>query len=263
MSLLHPRRAIPFWSAIITQVQGSVSVAAGSIVNVDIQPPAGETWLVTFGFVQWGGVSGTWVKYMDYDGVTERGHSASYTFGSYGYALPHIEIERVLTNSLYARLSTKNAAPTVQPFWYGYSGFKLAKPLYSPKRVNDPNEESWKRELTIALPTEIAALEPYAVEVWDVEKQAYVPVIMLEEDTPLARDPLTNFPVERLTDYITVEELLNILRQRDDPSIRPDVKLVAPPKFRGRGMRELTKEEFEEVTGHKKYFDEWRDKGLI
>ena len=58
--------------------------------------------------------------------------------------------------------------------------------------------------------------------------------------------------------WITVskETLTNIIAMRDNPSLRPDQTIV----FKGsqRSLRALAKDEFEEATGYKKYFDRWR-----
>jgi len=260
----------PFWSAIITQTYGEVSVAAQSYVIVTIQPPSGETWLVWIDFSLSDVDSGYGfsLDYYDYDGTTFQRHAwkcRSYTTNhNYGnfFKATSMDLMKVLTNSLYGALKFSHSYTSEKIGYYGYSGFKLSKPLWSPKRVHNPTPKPWKRKLTQALPSDIAVLEPYACEVYFDDVRDYVPVIMLEEDTPLAKDPKTGFPVERMTVLITAENLVNILNQRDDPTLRSDIVLEAPPKYRGRKMRELTKEEFEEVTGHKKYFQRWRDEGI-
>jgi len=270
MSLFPSGRRNPFWSAIITQVQGSVSVPTGTYTYVHIQPPVGETWL-------------TWIDcymsvfkgafndiiYYDYDGTTERlqkrlwhEDTTNYDYGHYFRSI-NLDVCKVLINSLYARLRFwQNSGTTVSAF-YGYSGYKLSQPLWSPLRKHNPEPpKPWKRKLTVSLPTEVEPLRPYACEVFDLELNEYVPVIILEEDTPLAVDPATKFPVERLTAVVTVENLVNILKQREDLTLRPDVMLEAPPKYRGRRLRELTTSEFEEATGYKKYFQRWGEEGI-
>lgn len=72
----------------------------------------------------------------------------------------------------------------------------------------------------------------------------------------------------RLKGWITIspQDLLKILEMRDNPLKRPDVTLTnllpSLSKLEGKRMRELTRDEFEEFTGHKKYFDRWRREGL-
>jgi len=238
MSLIHPNKKIPFWSAIITQTWGEVSIPAGANVTVNIQPPVGEIWLVEIGVYLY--PRPDYIRscyYKDYDGITERTHAnlvrADATYDSHGFTAA---LERVLTNSLYARIFYYSANATTAN--YGYSGFKLSRPLWSPVRVHNPEEQEprkWKRELTSPLPDEISALTPYAVELWDHETQSYVPSIMLEEDTVLARDPTTNFPVERLTVAITVEDFIKMLTNiKQNP----------------------------EKTGFKKYLRKWEEEGI-
>jgi len=254
-------RRNPFWSAIITQQYASISVAAASWGVVDIQPPVGETWLL---YLTTGG-NADWlrfIQYRDFDGVTEREHYVTAIDDAYE-RVKGTSIIKILTNSLYGRLRYYNAYGTAAvTATYGYSGFKLSQPLWSPVRMHNSEPKKWKRGLTTPLPDEISVLTPYAVELWDHETQSYIPSIILEEDTVLAKDPATDFPIERLTSYTTIENLLNILRQRDDPTLRPDVVLEAPPKYRGRRFREITTSEFEETTGYKKYFQRWRKKGI-
>jgi len=262
----------PFWSAIITQTQGSVTVPHDAAAYVDIQPPAGETWLLWIDWFLYHTTPGyvLSVTYMDYDGVTrrfQRGRrrdpTTNYDYGHFAYT-EGLGVMKVLTNSLYGSLYSYHNTGVDQTTYYGYSGFKLSKPLWSPKHLSNPNlsPKPWKRRLTRALPSEVSVLEPYACEVYDEEVGGYIPVIMLEEDTPLAVDPTTNFPVERLTVHVTPEKLIDILNQRDDPTLRPNIVLEAPQRYRGLKMRELKASEFEEVTGYRKYLDRWRSEGI-
>jgi len=255
-----------FWSAIITQTQGSVTVTgAGGTAYVDIQPPSGETWLVDISGGMNSRGAGSIVYYGDYDGTTLRYHTLHHTSGNYGDDYPHLELRRVLTNSLYARFYAVNQETVNKTLYYGYSGFKLSRPLWSPKRLHNPEPKPWKREKTKPLPAGLEALDKYAFDILGINPEKpneYELAVILEEDTPLAVDPATNFPVERLTAVISAENLVNILNQRDDPSLRPDIVLETPPKYRGRKMRELKPSEFEYVTGYKKYFDRWRKEGI-
>jgi len=261
VSLFPSGRRNPFWSAIITQVQGSVSIAAGASAYIDIQPPVGETWWIHI-------TSASDTKYIsdheyyDYDGTTRRLQFCMCIYTDYEDRRG-VSLRRVLTNSLYGSLRWYNEHPSfTYTAFYGYSGFKLSQPLWRPRRLHNPEPKPWKRKLTVSLPSEISALTPYGAEIWDYERGNYIPVIILEEDTVLARDPATNFPVETLTTIITAENLVRILNQMDDPTLRPDLTLEIPLKYRGRKLRELTREEFEEVTGHKKYLEHWRREGI-
>jgi len=265
MSLLHPYKKFQFWSEIITQVWGEISVPAKTWTYVDVQPPAGEVWMLEFAFT----ISDValsyhhYVSYYDYDGTTRRRHTLAFyryaTTAGYGLRRAHLELTRVITNTLYASLGFYHLTSATGR--YGYSGFKLSEPLWSMNRLSDSNP-AWKRKPTKALPAEIAALEPYAVEIYNPAIDDYELSIMLEEDTVLARDPATNFPVERLTIVITAEDLVSTIRERDEPELRLDLTIEVPTKYRGRKLRDLSKDEFEEYTGHKKYLERWRQEGI-
>jgi len=238
----HPTRTLtttqfPFWSAIISLVQSSVSVPNGAWTFIDIQPPAGETWWVSIlTRLYTGGSTTGYIRFHRYDGVTRElitGNQVSYNLvGLYWYLPMGVQI---LTNSMYGSISYYSGLTASGV--YGYSGFKLSQPLWAPTRVlSNPERKPWKRGLTVSLPTEIEALTPYGFEAYDDEREIYVPAIMLEEDTVLATDPVTEFPVERLTCFITVEEFLNRLG-----SIKLDPV----------------------GTGFKKYIDKWAEEGIV
>jgi hypothetical protein len=78
--------------------------------------------------------------------------------------------------------------------------------------------------------------------------------ILLEE----VRDAAGN-----ILGWITVssEALEQILRMRDNPTLRPNVT-IPDGKYKGRNLRTLTRDEFEELMGYKKYFDRWRREGI-
>jgi hypothetical protein len=60
---------------------------------------------------------------------------------------------------------------------------------------------------------------------------------------------------------VSLEDLARIIAMRDNPILRPDVA-IAEGRFKGRNLRTLTRDEFEELTGYKKYFDRWRREGI-
>jgi len=272
MSLWHglpPPPKFPFWSAIIKQTQGSISVPSGSTTYVDIQPPPNETWLV---WIDWSlynigvGYQLT-IMYFDYDGTTRRCHKDRFREGTdnpnYGHLVRYetLGTMKVLTNSLYGSVAFYQNTGDAHTGVYGYSGFKLSEPLWTPKRFNNPSIPAWKRELQTSLPSRIKSLSSYACEVFDHRLNDYIPAIMLEENTPLAVDPRTNFPIERLTVITPVENLLNILEARDNPDKRPS-RIIQTGKYKGANLRDLSAEEYEEATGYKKYFDKWRSEGI-
>jgi len=279
MSIAHPTRLsariweypdrtltqtkFPFWSAIITQQQYQASVAPNATILVSIQPPAGQTWLIYLDTYLDGLRYLQYIYYRDYDGTTVRYHTYRGKSDTYTRLINWIFTAKILTNTLWGQIYAWNDNDTYsRVFRYGYSGFKLSKPVYSPEGLNSSNAQIFKRELTKPLPRPLAKLKEYACELFDERTEDYVAHIILEEDVVIARDPETGFPVDTYSIYVTTKNLLNIIARRDKPELRPDIVLEEPKEFKGRKLRDLTKEEFEEQTGYKKYFDEWRRKGI-
>jgi len=244
MSLWHPTRPkkVPFWSAIILQNQGTVSVAANSTGYVTIQPPPGETWWVEIALDNPCTSAGSWADYRDYDGSIDRGHVVCYTQGSYGWVRPFVIISRILTNSLYGYASFRNTCTNTMLMCYSYSGFKLSQPIWTPKRIGGSERMlPFKREATRPLPSALSGLEKYACEVRGLDPtkpDEYVLAIVLEEDTVLASDPATGFPIERFSAYVAAETLADLIT-----------------KFKRR--------EFDPIkAGFEKYLIKWRKEGL-
>jgi len=238
MSLAYSRTKFPFWSAIIEQQHGGITVASSSSAFVEIQPPPGETWLVWIDVNLWTDAAYSTVGYYDYDGATRRAHRLTRTLGSYGYSFPNLGVLKVLTNSLYASLYIYNADSAESDAYYGYSGFKLSKPLWSLERLD--SSRAWKRKPSeFSILPEVEALSDYIVDIYDDVQGRYRQAIICEENTPLAIDPRTNFPVERLTVICYVDDFIN--------------NILKPYK---EGTLDL------ERTGWKKYFQRWREEGI-
>jgi hypothetical protein len=237
----------PFWSAIITQTQGSVSLPDNTVTYVDIKPPAGETWLIHVDFYVTYFATGTptdiYVCYDDYNGTTRRRHGCVVRnrIADYGWTL-HVWYStlKVLTNSLWASLEFYSYH--LNTGYYGYSGFKLSEPHWSPVRVHNPEPKLWKRPLSKPLPPEIAPLRRYAYDILFIDTstgiEEYDTAIILEENTPLAVDPNTNQPVELLTVVVRADVLANMIRKFKTGELDP--------------VR----------TGYKKYLDKWMYEGI-
>ncbi|RLI46532.1 hypothetical protein DRO69_02810 [Candidatus Bathyarchaeota archaeon] len=222
----------PFWSAIIEQTQGEVSVAAASTSYVNIQPPSGETWLLFIDATDAG--SDTSTAYCDYDGSTRRIH----TFMGSGGTCGRGSLVKILTNSLYASLRLQNFSTASKTFYYGYSGFKLSKPIWKPRRLNT-NDPPWKRVPSqYPIPKEVEPLKKYIVDVYDHDLRKYRQAIICEEDTPLAVNE-KGFPVERLTVICFVNDFIE--------------RILKPYK---EGTLDL------KASGWKKYFDKWAEEGI-
>jgi len=202
----------PFWSAIILPQNSSVSIASGgTLVSVSIQPPSGETWWIFLNAVI-DYVAANYLKVYDYDGTTKRLHTEHNSGGSYGDRAPHSETSFIITNSIWITIDMYNTGTSSCYGYYGYSGFKLSQPQWSPKRLNDPTPP-WKRKTTqFPIPDAVKAIADRIVDIYDFSIGDYRQAIILEEDTPLAVDPKTSFPVEGLTAIAYVDEFIkNIL----------------------------------------------------
>jgi len=203
----------PFWSAIITQNQGYVSVASGATSTITIQPAAGETWLlfITGSLLSW--YSGAYLQYADFNGSTVRVHISAFTYSTYTHGR-EVSLTKVLTSSLYGRLIAYNPDSVARDFYYGYSGFKLSQPFWSPNRLNVPPAQPWKKPTSLSLPSSIAPLQKYAAEILGLDPAKpndYALGVILEEDTPLAIDEKTGFPVERLTAVVKADVLADFI----------------------------------------------------
>jgi len=231
----------PFWSALIAQTQGNVSIPAGAAVWVDIQPPAGETWWIELGaHLLTDAHYHREADYHDYDGTTKRWHARlCYCDPALDTSAAMGGLSRVLTDSMYA--SIKYYSADAQTGRYGYSGFKLSQPLWSPQRVHNPEPEPWKRPKTKRLPPAIEALDRYAFDILGINPdrpEEYDLGVILEEDTPLATDPDTGFAVERLTAGVYADTLASLIAE----------------------FQAGTKDPVE--TGYRKYLDRWRAEGI-
>jgi hypothetical protein len=227
----------PFWSAIITQQASYYTIGALTGGGMILQPPSGETWLVNINFYLDDETSGS------YD-VYQKGGSNMYMQkigGNYGCLRASIAVQHILTNTNYATLYTYNASSSAKNVYYGYSGFKLSQPLWEPKRLNSLAPKPWKKPTTLALPDPIKPLDKYKAEILGLDPakpEEYSLGIILEEDTPLAVDPETNFPVERLT-----------------LAVRADVLADFIAKFKTGKADPVT-------TGYAKYLKKWKDEGI-
>lgn len=201
-------RKVKFWSAIIPQTQGTASVSALTSVSINIQPPSEETWWVEFAFTIGTDYTGSHVSYYDYDGASARLHTRDQA-DDRADKWPHLEVQRILTNNLYARLAGYNKSWGATTFYYGYSGFKLSEPKWTPLRLNT-NTRPWKRKTQFEIPDILTPVPEMIRDVFDDDIGDYRQAIILEEDVPLAVNE-KGFPVERKTVYVYVDDFLSIL----------------------------------------------------
>jgi hypothetical protein len=237
----------PFWSAIITLTRGSVSVPGNTTSYVEIRPPAGETWYITLGaFWQYGLPGGAGpINLESWDGATAiplQGDSRVFR-SDVGYTRiqVYVNFTVVITNSLWCRLAFTNPYLGTVTGYYGYSGFKLSHPQWSPVRSHNQESKPWMRPPSKPLPPGLAPLAKYAYDVLGADPtkpEEYDTVIILEESTPLAVDPVTGQPVELLTVVVRASVLADMIR-----------------KFRTGELDPV-------ATGYKKYLDKWEHEGI-
>jgi len=207
----------PFWSAIITQQYGTLTASAiNAMQYVYIQPPPGETWWVFLQAMTATTNTSTYcaeVDYYDYNGSTLRQHDRDYNNISNNTYNPHLEIEAILTNSLYAAIGFMNCLGTLN-YYYGYSGFEMSKPLWTADRSMTDPTPPFKRPTQFPIPDPLTVFpSQMIVDIYGLPNNPndYTQVVILEEDTVLATDPNTGFPVERTSAYLPTSVLVNEL----------------------------------------------------
>jgi hypothetical protein len=180
-------------------------------------------------------------QYSDFNGTTARIHADNFINQTYEN-MKSLIMSRILTNTLYARIGWNVPGSIAYTGYYGYSGFKLSQPHWSPRRLSSAvDPKPFKRATNLPLPDPLKALDKYKVELLGLDPARpddYALGIILEEDTPLAIDPDTNFPVERYSAYVKADVLAD---------------LVA--KFKT-GAADPVK------AGYRKYLDKWRAEGI-
>jgi hypothetical protein len=183
------------------------------------------------------------VCYNDYNGTTRRRHGCVVRnrISDYGWVLhAWYSTMKVLTNSLWASLEFYSY--WINTGYYGYSGFKLSQPHWSPVRAHNPGPRPWKRPLSKPLPPVISPLSKYAYDLLFIDPatgvEAYEPAIILEENTPLAVDPHTGQAVELLTVVVKAGVLADLISKFKTGELDP-IK-----------------------TGYKKYLDKWEAEGI-
>jgi len=194
----------PFWSSVITQQENSGSVADGSSVYIDIQPPAGETWYleITLGY----DTVDSYLRafYYDYDGTSARLHGMDY---------PSWSLEKILTNSLYARLRFyNNTGSGAYNYFYGYSGFKLGTELVEIEDLKYKGKRM-ERKTKYKIPSIFNGLEDLIYDVYNFTTDEYEQVIYLERDTPIHRDKRTGHIICKRSVCVETKKFKEILEK--------------------------------------------------
>jgi hypothetical protein len=160
--------------------------------------------------------------------------------GLYGELIPHISGLAVISNTNYLQIFAVNQDSVAHYLRYMYSGFKLSQPLWTPQRLV---EMAGPRKLPtdLPLPDPIKPLDKYKALILGLDPAKpgdYVLGIVLEEDTPIAVDPKTGFPVERYSAYVSATALADLIM-----------------KFKRKELDPV-------ATGYKKYLGKWFSEGI-
>jgi len=234
----------PFWSAIIEPTGGTVNVPSATTTSVTIQPPPGETWLIFFSAAHCA-LKGYYniVYFSNTIGVAPDMERYPTTYPDYGhyYYFEHIVYSSILTDTKYGGICFYQNTGSSTSGRYTYSGFKLSQPHWSPRRLDNPEPKPFKLPATAPLPDPLKPLDKYKAMILGLDperRDEYVLGIILEEDTPLAVDPATNFPIERLSVYVKADVLADMIA-----------------KFKAGALDPVQ-------AGYAKYLKRWKNEGI-
>jgi hypothetical protein len=232
----------PFWSAVILPNPAVVSVPANAgTATVTIRPPSGETWFI---FLQASIVDDTTYTNLRLQGCVGTTCTDNIdvfqTGGLYSDTIPHIFDTVVISNNNYVRLFAVNQNTVLaKNLYYMYSGFKLSQPQWTPSRAS--SVKPVRLPTNLPLPDPIKPLDKYKALILGLDPRKpedYVLGVVLEEDTPIAVDPNTGFPVERYSAYVPATALADLIT-----------------KFKRKELDPV-------ATGYKKYLEKWFREGI-
>jgi len=233
--------------AVIGPTVGSVSVGAGASADLDVQPPAGETWEISLGG-QCTGYAGNRGRIGYYDGVTHYVGMTHWDENIGGVSMYFALID----NSVYARLNVINRGTATFDFTYGYSGYKVKSSSIRRAKLTPTREliekmsevRRLKNGGSAVLPDWCKPLEPYAYIDQDGDIAIY-----LEKDVPLRVDDKGNV-IERLTISVKLKSFETLFAEEiADSTKRPLMTYIREKSVR-------------DNMGWEKYVDKWRDEGI-
>jgi len=226
---------------------GTVSVAAGAISIIYVQPPVGETWEIFAGgamdFLSGNGTLRT------YDGVTSRSMIVKW-----GDDFGGVQGAFLITNSIYLEIYHSNPDTVAHSQFYSYAAFKVkSSPIPEAKLIptERPLEEIASAKLTPTNPHSAPTLPDWCKP---LEKYAFVDpdgdiAISLEKDVPLRKDEKGNV-IERLTVYCKLKDFERLFAEEiTDTAKRPLMMYI-----RSRSVANK--------MGWEKYIDKWREEGI-
>ncbi|RLG70527.1 MAG: hypothetical protein DRO04_01805 [Candidatus Iainarchaeum archaeon] len=204
---------IPFWSEVIIQHFNQVSLSAGGTYEYYLQPPSGETWLIYLSAVFIDYTNNSEVVYRDYDGSSYRTHYYFRISGEYNPKYPLLNVQKILTNSLYANVHVFNASGTTRYAHFGYSGFKLGTKKAEFQDIEIIKTKPYERATKHKIRSEFEGLEDMVRDVYFDDIDNYKQVIYFYKDKPIRKDRRTGHVIERASSYIETDVLLKNLEK--------------------------------------------------
>jgi len=203
----------PFWSAVSVLNSTYQSVSAGSVGQVTIRPPSGETWYIIIDTFIDVTVDGSWIEYL-------RATSLFKDFtisGAYNPKKPTCRGSYIIDYSNYLVCKAKNNdSSNAHNMFYGYSVFKLGTKKMNLETVEKNivnGMKSVERKTKYKIPSVLDDLSNDIFDVYDHDTDDYEQVIYIYKDKPVRRDKNTGHIVESVSQYVEIDKLLEILEK--------------------------------------------------
>jgi len=224
------------------------ALAAGGTATYDIIPPAGETWLISFGALMGTDVGDSTSSCCIYDTVDARLYELFFNRFSVDARSSNSGGVHAITSESHARIYAFNADTTARDSKYVYSGFKvksssirISKRYYSCAHARTVRHNPHS---SVTLPDYIKPLEKYAFIDFEGDVS-----ILLEKDVPLARDEKGNV-VEIRNVWCKLRSFERLFAEEiADTTKRPLMSFIRVKAVRNK-------------MGWERCIDKWREEGI-